>query len=41
MNVEVGCMASVEQRPLLPKPFDIATNEIARKNGEKETKRCT
>ena len=38
MNVEVGCMASVEQRPLPPKPFDIATNEIARKKWRKETK---
>ena len=38
MNVEVGCMASAEQRPIPPKPFDINTNEIARKKWRKETK---
>ena len=34
-GVEVGCMANINKRPLPPKPFDMATNEIARKKWRK------
>lgn len=35
-GIEVGCMMSAEPEPLPPKPFDIATNEIARKQWRHE-----
>ncbi len=35
-GVEVGCLMSAEPIPLPPKPFDIATNEIARKKWRHE-----
>ena len=35
-GIEVGCMMSAEPEPLPPKPYDIATNEIARKQWRHE-----
>ena len=35
-GIEVGCMMSAEPEPLPPKPYDIATNEIARKKWRHE-----
>ena len=35
-GIEVGCMISAEPEPLPPKPYDIATNEIARKKWRHE-----
>ena len=35
-GIEVGCMMSAEPEPLPPKPYNIATNEIARKQWRHE-----
>ena len=35
-GIEVGCMISAEPEPLPPKPYDIASNEIARKKWRHE-----